>query len=72
MLFYNWFAGIYSEHKCNSFKPTHKDVLIWDENIILSQIYYLSNVNIQISGNIDMAGKKKNGNHIHVSQLWRH
>lgn len=37
---------------------------------MLSQIRFMSNVNIQASNNIDMAGKE-NGNyfHIHVSEL---
>jgi len=27
LLFCNWFAGTYSEHRCNSFKSMHRDVL---------------------------------------------
>lgn len=61
MLFCNWFSGICSENRCDSFKSTHKDVLVWDENITLSQIHYMSNVNMQIFSNINMACKE-NGN----------
>lgn len=40
--------------------------MIWDEKIVLSWIYFLSNVNIQVSSNAGTLGNE-NGNYIHVS-----
>lgn len=50
-----------SENRCDSFRATHKDVLVCNENIMFSQIHCMSDVNMQVSSNVDMAGNK-NGN----------